>query len=288
MSVDKFLSDAVSAARDHADDGVTDGAHTRMRLRESLANRGVARRKRFTLIAALIASLFGSTAFAYWAGWRPPWTKAEVSATVSDEESPEHVSMRLAEQERGRPRLAIPDAGELAVPDAGIVETPPPPPAIVETPVARVETPAPVPVVVAPKPTPKPARVTRPAPRVAQAPVVESTPPEAEAPPPAQVTTQAPVAEVAPDTELSAYREAHNLHFRGASPAAALAAWDAYLKAYPNGTLAIDARYSRALVLVKLARWADARAALAPFANAKAGTYRQREAAEILAAIKTR
>jgi hypothetical protein len=52
--------------------------------------------------------------------------------------------------------------------------------------------------------------------------------------------------------------------------------------------LAPEARYDRALVLVKLERWADARTALEPIANAPVGSYRQREAAEILGAIRNR
>ena len=83
-------------------------------------------------------------------------------------------------------------------------------------------------------------------------------------------------------------REAHQLHFRGGDASAVLAAWDVYLAKFPSGTLAPEARYDRALVLVKLARWNEARAALAPFANAKPGSYRQREATEILSAIRDR
>jgi hypothetical protein len=78
------------------------------------------------------------------------------------------------------------------------------------------------------------------------------------------------------------------LHFRGGDPGLALAAWSTYLAAYPQGRLSIDARYNRALVLVKLARWPEARTELARFADAEPGAYRQREAAEILAAIKHR
>ena len=106
-----------------------------------------------------------------------------------------------------------------------------------------------------------------------------------------EVTTEQPKAETPkaqPSAELAAYRHAHELHFRGGDPKAALRAWDDYLAKFPNGALAPEARYDRALVLVKLARWNEARTALAPFASAKVGAYRQKEAAEILAAIKDR
>jgi len=49
--------------------------------------------------------------------------------------------------------------------------------------------------------------------------------------------------------------------------AAALAAWDAYLAAEPQGRFAIEARYNRALVLARLGRYRDAHAALVPFAR---------------------
>src|SRR5207253_6346769 len=68
--VDVLIADAIGAARDRANDGVDDGAETRLKLRESLAGRPQ-RRRRLTIIAAVIASLFGSTAFAFIAGWRP-------------------------------------------------------------------------------------------------------------------------------------------------------------------------------------------------------------------------
>jgi hypothetical protein len=88
--------------------------------------------------------------------------------------------------------------------------------------------------------------------------------------------------------ELAAYRRAHDAHFRGADPAAALAAWDAYLASYPDGALALEARYDRALLLIKLERWHEADAALRPFAAAPAGSYRQAEAARLLDAIAGR
>ena len=135
-----------------------------------------------------------------------------------------------------------------------------------------------------------PSRGEAPPSRVEPAPTQgESTPVEATRVEPApRGTSREPAPAPQPSAEIAAYRHAHELHFRGADPQAALRAWDEYLATYPNGTLAPEARYDRALVLVKLARWTEARAALAPFANAKAGSYRQKEAAAILAAIRDR
>jgi len=83
-------------------------------------------------------------------------------------------------------------------------------------------------------------------------------------------------------TALEAYRLAHRTHFDGGSPSASLAAWDLYLANFPTGSFADDARFNRALCLIRLGRRAEARAALGPFANAPAGSYRQTEAASLL------
>ena len=71
---------------------------------------------------------------------------------------------------------------------------------------------------------------------------------------------------------------------------AALAAWDAYLAAEPNGQLVVEATYNRALCLVRLGRLADARTALLPFARgevAPAG-YRRAEAKALIERIDRR
>jgi len=88
------------------------------------------------------------------------------------------------------------------------------------------------------------------------------------------------------DPALALYRHARQLHFVEQKPGAALAAWDAYLAADPLGPLAIDARYDRALCLVRLGRSQEARAALEPFATGKYGSYRQNEARALLDALK--
>lgn len=85
--------------------------------------------------------------------------------------------------------------------------------------------------------------------------------------------------------ERRAYREAHALHFDARDPAGALTAWERYLDAYPSGRFALEARYNRALCLVRLGRDGEARDALVPFAAGEHGTYRQREAAELVEAL---
>src|SRR5262249_14390042 len=121
----------------------------------------------------------------------------------------------------------------------------PPPPA------PPVEAPAPPPPVEAPAPPP---------------------PVEAPAPP---VGAPAPRAATVPPVE-ALYRRAHELHFHGTDYPAAIAAWEAYLAAEPLGRFVAEARYNRALLLIRVGRYVEARAALAPYARGEiAGGYRR-------------
>ncbi|HEY1550742.1 MAG TPA: hypothetical protein VGG28_23090, partial [Kofleriaceae bacterium] len=134
-----------------------------------------------------------------------------------------------------------------------------------------------------PSPSPSPSLIPSPSPSPSPSPIATPTPtPTAIATP---TPTPAPRHRASPDAELAAYRIAHEAHFHGDDPAAALAAWDAYLAAYPAGNFAVDARYDRALALIKLQRYDDARAALAPFVAAPAGSYHQADAAKLAGAL---
>jgi hypothetical protein len=85
---------------------------------------------------------------------------------------------------------------------------------------------------------------------------------------------------------LSLYKHAYRLHFVEQRYAAALAAWDDYLRAAPTGRLVVEARYNRAIALVRLGRRVEAETALAPFARGEvSGGYRAREARELLDAL---
>lgn len=152
-------------------------------------------------------------------------------------------------------------------------------------PAASPATPAPVPVA-SPSPASKlsATRVAAPAPAEPAVPLIREPlyARSAFEPAPAEVPIAAEAAirrrPAAPPVE-ALYRAAHELHFRGTDHPAALAAWDAYLAADPAGRFAIEARYNRALVLVRLGRYADARAALAPYARGEiANGYRATEA----------
>jgi hypothetical protein len=84
------------------------------------------------------------------------------------------------------------------------------------------------------------------------------------------------------DGEARAYGQAHVVHFIANAPAEALVLWDAYLRRYPRGTLVPEARFNRALCLLRLGRRDEALAALRPFAAGELGGYRQREAATLI------
>jgi hypothetical protein len=138
--------------------------------------------------------------------------------------------------------------------------------------------PAPIPEPAPPAPAPRPpvvhaAIAPAPAPEEVTAPA-----PELEAPPLRSVAKPPPT----PIEQL--YRKAHELHFHGRDHIAALAAWDAYLAAEPTGRFAIEARFNRGIVLARLGRYADALAALEPFARGavEPAGYRRDEAAQLV------
>jgi hypothetical protein len=151
------------------------------------------------------------------------------------------------------------------------------------------EVPHAAPVVVVP-PSPKPQRMIEPPPPPPDPPPPAPEPPKPEpakprpAPPPQKIEV-APAPEPAPAAPVETlYRKAHELHFHGGDRAEALAAWDAYLAAEPTGRFAVEARYNRALLLIRLGRFADARAALEPFARGgvEPAGYREREATMLI------
>lgn len=116
--------------------------------------------------------------------------------------------------------------------------------------------------------------------------LVDPTPSRAEPAPSGPEETVIHEAEEAPTDprERRAFQRADELH-TARDFDAALGAWDAYLDEYPDGRFAIEARYERALCLLRLGRHEDARAALAPFAEGRFGRYREREAQALLDAL---
>jgi len=77
------------------------------------------------------------------------------------------------------------------------------------------------------------------------------------------------------------YARAHRAQFTLRDYAGALVLWDEYL-ATTGGTLGLEARWNRAIALVRLGRREPALAALAPFAAGQNEGYRQEEAQALL------
>lgn len=85
------------------------------------------------------------------------------------------------------------------------------------------------------------------------------------------------------------FREAHRLHFKEQRFSAALGAWDTYLRVAPAGDRWLpEARFNRAVALVKVGKSAEARRALSPFASGVYGGYRREEARILLRGIDAR
>jgi hypothetical protein len=74
-------------------------------------------------------------------------------------------------------------------------------------------------------------------------------------------------------------------HFVDRDPAVALAVWDRYLAAKPEGDFSVEAKYNRILCLIRLDRLGAARMALTPFAEGHFGTFWQEEAARLLSTL---
>jgi TolA-binding protein len=92
-------------------------------------------------------------------------------------------------------------------------------------------------------------------------------------------------AELAKDPELALFREGHELHFRGGSPAQAIAAYLRYLERYPQGRFVPEARYNMAIDWLKQGEHQRAKVLLAAFARGDYGGYRQEEARKLLATL---
>ena len=89
------------------------------------------------------------------------------------------------------------------------------------------------------------------------------------------------------DAATSAYAAAHQAHFVDRNWSQALGYWNRYLRLAPGGQLAPEAHFNRAICLLHLDRRDDAVAELQPFASGRWGSYRQREARQLLESIAT-
>ena len=119
------------------------------------------------------------------------------------------------------------------------------------------------------------------APGVEPAPAIEPQPRRAEPHASAKAAPAAASSAAFSDSDGDLYRLAHEAHFASHDYARALQAWDAYLQAAPRGRFAVEARYNRAICLLRLGRESEARQALEPFAAGTLG-YRRSEAQQLL------
>jgi hypothetical protein len=76
------------------------------------------------------------------------------------------------------------------------------------------------------------------------------------------------------------------LHFHGGDPAQALGAWDAYLASYASGTFAPEARFNRAICLLRLGRREEARSVLVAIAESNSAVYGRERARALLDAMQ--
>jgi hypothetical protein len=239
---DDLLERAARALRETTDGADDTGRFTRARVMATLHQRKRRRLSRAAFLLPIAAVLVGSTALASNAG------------LTSWQDVKESISRTLGG--------GAPEARERAakLDRAGLSRG-----------LKKLETSRrPEPVVDAPpsEPAGETAKTPLPAERAVPAPALSAV---ASAAPPAT-----------PDPALELYRVAHDLHFAQGDSARALAAWDRYLSQARGGKFVLEARYNRAICLVRLGRHAEARRALEPFARGAFGSYRKESARSLL------
>jgi hypothetical protein len=274
-----ILEQATRALRESTADPQPRSGLTKARILDAAEKRYAAKRSGGGVLrwaVMLIAALAASTALARVAQYWPEIKRAIVSETVERSEAAPAAKKKKVTKKPAQPSATVP----VAVPQ----EAPAPAPATPEPEAsAPSENAAPAPAA-SETPSAVPTRFKPAAkrPKLVPKPAIE---PERLAPAPAPappVMTLAP----APDTEsadLALFRRAQRLHLN--RDPKALGAWDDYLRVAGSGPLTPEARYNRALCLVRLGRKAEAKAALAPFANGAYGTYRRTEAQALISAL---
>ncbi len=245
---DDILSQAVRALREETESEDASLRFTRARVMASVHRSHARRGLRSVLLVPLAAVLAGSTAWGAASGKLPEAFRSAVRLVV------------------GSPELAPAEPAPVVA--------------------RRAAPPASAPVEPEPLPFDPAALEEEPGDRDGE-PTLEEHAPVAAPPVRAVPLPSARRAPLDPEGSVAyaAYRRAHDAHFAAQDAAAALAGWDEYLAVAPRGRFALEARYNRALCLVRLGRSAEARAALAPFAAGAHGEYRRREARELVMAL---
>jgi len=247
------LEAAIEAARAESLERCDGARLTRDRVLEACARSP--RRRVHAVVAAVIASMFGATAFAWYA-------HAPHSATPAVAAPAGPANDGVAEVDAPRDRLGLRVQTTVHV-EPPAAEAPAVEPAAIERAPTASMTPAVERAAIERAPTASMTPAVERAPTASMTPAVERAAIE-RAPTASMATASLPTASEAaePDADLALYATAHRLHFQARDPAAALVAWDRYLAAAPHGRLAPEARFNRLVALVRLERWADARTAL--------------------------
>ncbi len=241
---DDLLESAARALRESTDETV-DASFTRARVMASLHQGKVKRRTRLAFVLPMAACLAAGTAWGAATG-RLPAVFHAIGQMVSYTKEPP------AKSARGDAKPAGPAKNtEVAPPKVAPAE-----------------------------PTPEsepPSAAPAPAPQAVAAPSARAVEP-ASAP---SVSAKPASSAAFADRDGDLYRLAHEAHFTSHDYSRALAGWEAYLHAAPSGRMATEARFNRALCLLRLGREEEAKRALQPFALGVFG-YRQSEAQALL------
>jgi hypothetical protein len=266
MNDSDVLARAARALRE-AHTGEREGSgFTRARIMSSLHHDRRRRILRWAIVSPIASVLLVGSAWAQSTGKWPVLWNAVASVFVAAPPAE-----KAAPQRRPTEPIALPEAPvdggpepEPLAPNEPVIEPP------------RAELP---PARTSPSPRRERGRTKRrPPPRAAPAASEPAEPSEPKDDP-------AAAREPARDGELSSFRAAHDLHFKGDRPRDAIRAYAEYLREYPNGRFVPEARYNGALDQIKVGNDAAARDALEPFASGRFGGYRQKEARELLDAL---
>jgi hypothetical protein len=259
---DDLLARAARALREETAGDDASARFTRSRIMASVHEERVKRRTRWAFLIPIAATFIAASAY----GAATGKTRAALLVITralgihrSEEPAPRPAARRRTASSAAQPALPAPSAPEAAPPEPSASEALPAEPAPEPT--------ADVSAGLAPKPT----RV-----QAVDAPGFSAAAPSRSLP---------DAGDAATDPSFELYRVAHRAHFVDRDYSRALSAWDAYLKAAPNGALVPEARYNRALCFVRLHRNDEARAALKPFAEGRYGTYRREDAQKLIDAL---
>ncbi len=246
------LDDLVKALREeHADDCTQDHAFARARLERAFSQRPKYR-KRVGVPVLLAACFVGAIAWAQATGQLTRFVESRsVEPSIPS-------ALPAARASRVAPARATEEDAHVASSEgaADVADT---------TEVADAGT----------MPQDAPRKETSPRPATRAPTLSPSREEKADAPPPQE----------SPNLD-ALYHAAHEAHFAKKDPTLALAAWDAYLAAAgPSGRFSLEARYYRAISLIRLGRSAEARTALESFARGEYGEYRRDDARRLLESL---